>query len=366
MPTISLCMIVKNEEEVLGRCLSSVRDLVDEIVVVDTGSEDSTKDIAKQFTDKVYDFEWIDHFGAARNFAFSHATCDYIMWLDADDVILPEDAAAFKALKETLDPSVDTVMMKYHIAFDEQGKPTFTYYRERVVRNCPRARWEGAIHEVITPFGKIMHAPIAVTHRRKGNNDPQRNIRLFEKLIERGEVLTPREQFYYARELYYNARFQEAVTVLETYLAEDKGWVENKIEACRVLAQCLNSINEPERAHQALLLSFSFDAPRAEICCELGFHYFVKQQYEQAIQWYKSALLCSRKDTSGAFTLEECYGYLPHLQLCVCYDRLGQLELAIAHNEEAAKIRPQAAAVLHNRKYFESRMGVGQEAMQNA
>lgn len=77
MITISLCMIVKNEEDVLARCLESVKDVVDEIIIVDTGSTDKTKTIAKEFTDKVYDFKWVNHFAKARNFAFSKAKMDY-------------------------------------------------------------------------------------------------------------------------------------------------------------------------------------------------------------------------------------------------------------------------------------------------
>ena len=73
MITISLCMIVKNGERILARCLDSVKDLVDEIIIVDTGSADATKRIAAEYTDKIYDFTWIDDFSAARNFAFSKA-----------------------------------------------------------------------------------------------------------------------------------------------------------------------------------------------------------------------------------------------------------------------------------------------------
>ena len=78
MITISLCMIVKNEEKVLARCLDSIADLMDEIIIVDTGSSDNTKEIAKKYTDKIYDFAWIDDFSAARNYSFSKATKEYI------------------------------------------------------------------------------------------------------------------------------------------------------------------------------------------------------------------------------------------------------------------------------------------------
>ena len=106
MISISLCMIVKNEELVLGRCLDSVKNLMDEIIIVDTGSTDKTKEIASLYTNKIYDFPWINDFAAARNFSFSKATKDYIMWLDADDVLLYEDNKKLQQLKENLDVSV--------------------------------------------------------------------------------------------------------------------------------------------------------------------------------------------------------------------------------------------------------------------
>ena len=77
MITISLCMIVKNEEKNLERCLSSYAPLMDEIIVVDTGSTDKTKEIAAKFTDKIYDFTWINDFSAARNFSFEKANCNH-------------------------------------------------------------------------------------------------------------------------------------------------------------------------------------------------------------------------------------------------------------------------------------------------
>ena len=79
MATISLCMIVKNEEQVLARCLDSVADLMDEIIIVDTGSTDRTKEIAARYTDQIYDFAWIGDFSAARNFSFSKATMNTSM-----------------------------------------------------------------------------------------------------------------------------------------------------------------------------------------------------------------------------------------------------------------------------------------------
>ena len=140
MATISLCMIVKDEEEVLARCLESAAGIADEIIIVDTGSSDRTVEIAKEYTNQVYSFAWIDDFAAARNYAFSLASADFCMWLDADDVLLPEDRTKLLALKQDL-VDVDTVMLRYNTAFDAQGRPVFSYWRERIVRKmCIRDR----------------------------------------------------------------------------------------------------------------------------------------------------------------------------------------------------------------------------------
>lgn len=186
MITVSLCMIVKNEEDVLARCLESVSDLVDEIIIVDTGSADRTREIAEQFTSRVYDFTWIDDFAAARNYAFSLAEKDYCMWLDADDVILDGDRAAFEMLKEALDPGVNVVMAKYNTGFDEDGNVTFSYYRERLIKNHAGMRWEGAVHEAVAPVGRVVYSEFAVTHRKLRPSDPDRNLRIYESQLARG------------------------------------------------------------------------------------------------------------------------------------------------------------------------------------
>src|SRR3989344_3837469 len=97
MQTISLCMIARNEELYLEQCLNSVKDLADEIIIVDTGSTDKTKEIAKKFGAKVFDFKWVDDFSAARNESLKHAAKDWILVLDADETL---DEKGKKAIKE--------------------------------------------------------------------------------------------------------------------------------------------------------------------------------------------------------------------------------------------------------------------------
>ncbi|MDE7003488.1 MAG: glycosyltransferase [Oscillospiraceae bacterium] len=354
MITVSLCMIVKNEEDVLARCLESVSGLVDEIVVVDTGSTDRTREIAKRFTGRVYDFTWINDFAAARNYAFSLAEKDYCMWLDADDVILDGDRAAFQTLKETLAPEVNVVMAKYNTGFDEDGNVTFSYFRERLIKNHAGMRWEGAVHEAVTPVGRVVYNGFAVTHRKLRPSDPDRNLRIYESQLARRVELEPRQQFYYGRELYYHRRYEEAIQIFEHFLDEGQGWVENSIDACCHCAYCYERLEQPGQALQSLLRSFAYDRPRAEVCCELGRWFFQREQFTLAAYWYSLALTCIRDDSRGGFISPDCYGYLPSIQLCVCYSRLGDLERAERMNELAASFKPNAAPVLHNRNFFQN------------
>ena len=347
MITVSLCMIVKDEEDVLARCLESVSDLVDEIVIVDTGSTDRTREIAEQFTNRVYDFTWADDFAAARNYSFSLAGKDYCMWLDAD-------RAAFAAQKETLDPDVTVVMAKYNTGFDGEGNVTFSYFRERLIKNHAGMRWEGAVHEAVTPVGRVVYGGFAVTHRKLRPSDPDRNLRIYESQLARGVELDPRQQFYYGRELYYHQRYEEAIQVFERFLDGGQGWIENNIDACCHCAYCYERTDRPERALQSLLRSLAYDRPRAEVCCELGRWFFQREQIPLAAYWYSLALTCARDDRRGGFVSPDCYGYLPCIQLCVCYSRLGDLERAERMNELAASFKPDAAPVLHNRAFFQS------------
>lgn len=354
MCTISLCMIVRDEEDVLGRCLESVADLVDEIIIVDTGSKDHTKEIAAKYTEKIYDFPWVDDFAAARNKSFEQANCDYCMWLDADDVLMEQDRQEFAQLKAGLQPDVNAVMMRYNTGFDERGHVTFSYYRERIIKNHAGMVWKGAVHEVIETRGHVIYSECAVTHWKLHPSDPERNLRIFEGLLRKGESLDPRQQFYYGRELYYHRRYRDAAAVFEDFLEGDQGWLENKIDACRYCAYCWYGLEQEKKALEALLHSFAYDLPRAEVCCDVARHFFDRMAWAQAAYWYLRALECERKDDRGGFVLPDAYGYTPCIQLCVCYSKLGRKAEAEEYNERAAKFKPDSAAVAHNRAYFAS------------
>lgn len=340
MASVSLCMIVKNEEHYLPGCLDSVKGIADEIILVDTGSTDSTRKIGERSGAKIYSFQWIDDFSAARNFSFSKATKEFILWLDADDVFLPNDREKLIWRKEQLSSQVDVVMMNYHVDFDPQGKPTHTYYRERLVRRGADLLWQDPVHETINYYGRkgeMETWDVAVSHRRTQPSDPGRNLRIMEKVLEEKGRLKPRMQYYYGRELYYAGRYEDAVQVLKQFLIQKTGWSEDRMGACQVMSYCLEAEGRLEEAQRVLFHSMIYGAPGAEICCQLGRLLLNQRRYRTAAYWFEAALTCRMNDRIGGFVQPYCYGYLPYVQLCRCYNGLGELERAGWCKQQAAK-----------------------------
>ena len=356
MVTISLCMIVKNEEDTLSRCLSSAKSVVDEIVIVDTGSEDGTREAAARFTDKIFEFEWIDDFSAARNFSYEQATMDYILWLDADDILLPEDVVKLKNLKETIQPDIDAVMMKYNTGFDTMGRVTFFYFRERLSKRSGNYKWKEPVHEYLAAGGKRINADICVTHAKPHDRTGERNIRIYENLITEGKELSFRGMYYYARELGGHGRYAEAIKWFSLFLDSGKGWLEDNITACGELADCYLAENERNKALSAMLRSFNYDVPRAEICCRIGYYFKEQGKYRQAIFWFELVRKLEKDNNNWGFQREDCWGYIPCIELAVCYDKLGEYEKAVLFNEMAAQYKPDSPEALYNKKYFENRL----------
>lgn len=350
--TISLCMIVKNEETVLARCLDSIFDMVDEIIVVDTGSTDRTKEIARKYTHRVFDFVWVDDFSAARNFAYSQATMDYQMWLDADDVFPPQEREKLLLLKATLAPNVDVVTMQYYTHFDQSNRPILVSTRERLTKREKNYAWEGAVHECIPLKGNILHSDIVIWHKKQPMETVStRNLAIYEGLEAKGQLLTPREHYYFARELKDHQHYAKSCYYFERFLAGKQGWVEDNIAACFCLAACYNALNDQEKVLPALLRSFMFDSPRAEVCCEIGYHYMRQKSYQTALDWFRIAAGL-RPTHSQGFVLQDYWGYIPNIESCVCCCLLERYEEASKYNALAGSFKPDSAAVQQNDQYL--------------
>jgi len=358
MVTVSLCMIVKNEEEVLERCLTSVHDLVDEINIVDTGSTDDTIKIAEKFTDRVFQFEWTGKFKDARNESFKHATQEYIFYVDADDVLLESDREKFKLLKRTLDPSIDSVSMYYNAGMDEFDNVTLQFRRNRLVKRARDFQWKGDVHNFLEVNGPIMNADIAITHKKTAHA-VGRNLAIYEEKIKKKDHFTPRDYFYYGNELRENGHHEKAIENYTKNIQLKEGWIEDKVYACINRADCYRFLGEHEKELASLFESLIFSkTPRPEICSRIGFNFQQKREFQPAIYWYHLATTIKKDPNRWSFTYPAYATWYPHLQLCVCYYNLQDYQKSYEHNEQARKVRPLDERVLFNKQLLEKKFNI--------
>ncbi|MFM9277971.1 glycosyltransferase [Paenibacillus jiagnxiensis] len=230
-PSISLCMITKNEEKYLPKCLSSVKHIVDEIIIVDTGSTDDTLAIAKSFGAKVIQMPWQNSFADARNRSFDEATGDWILWLDADEEM---DADGTDKLKELL--TRDSVReqriegIQFVFCNHLEGGGLEYNYVTRIVRNRPQYRFEGRIHEQILPsmlrldphlqLGQVdvhVHHYGYLTQNVIEQDKGRRNIALLQQAISEHPHY-PYYYYYWSVELYRDHDLEGALRNMNVFL----------------------------------------------------------------------------------------------------------------------------------------------------
>lgn len=302
MVTISVCMIVKNEEDKLGICLDSLKTIADEIIIVDTGSTDKTKELAAKYTDKIYDFAWTGSFSDARNFAFSKASCDYIYSADADEELDPENIRKFEMLKEVMDTQIDIVQMYY--CNQLENNTIYSFDRELRPKLYKRLRefvWQETIHEAVRLEPVIYDSEIDIIHR-PGMGHAARDLKAFEKLVEKAGEDTQGKEAGIAG---ISKRLVE-IYAKELMIAGEK---DNYVKACSFftdrceiagdsdeLAICLTMA---ARCHYEMddMLGFMKYALRAaagevmtsELCCNLGAFYEKAGDVNEASMWYYNA-----------------------------------------------------------------------------
>lgn len=352
---ISLCMIVKNEEAVLERCLNSIKDAVDEIVIIDTGSTDKTKEIAFKFTNKVYDFEWIDDFAAARNFAFSKGTLDYLMWLDADDVFEKEDINKIIEFKkrDSLDVSIYT--MRYVIKVDKDGNVLNEVKRGRLFRKTDDFKWEGRVHEYINRKGIVEDLDIKLYHRKEVINDPKRNLRIYEKMLADGLEFNARDAILFAKSLSAENRYTEAINqyknVYENKVKQANEF--NRYEAVCEMAVCYRAVGDYKKSYDLITEFLSNNKGYSRIWFEYGEYFMKVKQYEMAIAMYEEALRVGKFEERFDKN-KEYEKFFPCISMSIAYYYLKEKENALKYIKMAEEVNPESESVINNKKLYEN------------
>lgn len=211
---LSVCLIVKDEQPVLARCLACAVQFADELIVVDTGSSDNSVEIARSFTPYVFLHPWQGSFAEARNWSYSKATGDYIMWLDADDVVDDDNIARINLLKINTSQNIDVIFTIYGNRYIT-GLESYIL-RDRIIKRSLNPVWHHDIHEAIpvnNEWNCLYAYDIKIIHKKEHVNDPNRNMNIFNRLLRENKELSNFEKVNLCKEYSLNGMHDKACSL---------------------------------------------------------------------------------------------------------------------------------------------------------
>lgn len=281
MSKLSVCLIVKNEEAMLARCLESVKE-ADEIIIVDTGSTDETVNIAKKYTDHVYtDYRWKDHFAEARNHSLSKATGDWVLSIDADEVLEEGGIEKIRKLVEGSTSNTFSVKMK--------GGAN-THFLPRIFKR-ETCQWKGRAHESLTPVERN-HTDIQIEYGYSPahKNDPDRMLRILTKAVDENPT-SARDHYYLAREFFYRKKHEKALEHFSECIKYSR-WSPEKSDAYLYKARCLFTLGRGEEARESCLRAIQQNPDFKEALSFMAeLHYSPHKE-----KWQKMADVAENKD----------------------------------------------------------------------
>lgn len=325
---ISVAIITKNEERVIQRCLDCVSFFCDEIVVVDTGSTDKTKEIvarhpkARVFDSKNFnkDTHFSDFsFSVAKNEAIDKCTGDFVCWWDADDFVDEENAMKIRRVAEE---SSGNCLYSFTIKY---GPLTFEHCR--MFRNGIGVRFDEShsVHEYLdaSGFPIVLRRDVEIHHvpGKKDVSSSERNLAIMEKDYYKRGMGDPRTCFYLGNSYRDCGRYLDAVKLYREYL-EKSHWNEERYFARHFMAQCHISMEEYEEAKKEAFRACSEDLRFAEAYCVVGDLYFRDGDYSKAQHFYMLAAETPFPRDAKLFVTEACYGEYPRSRIMACQKRL--------------------------------------------
>lgn len=349
-PLISVCMIVKNEERVLGDCLVTLKAFAGEVIVVDTGSTDNTVAIAERFGAKVYHFTWTNNFAEARNESLRHATGNWILWVDADDTVPPESAREILSAAQNAPPHIVGFVIPVQFVEDGTSHGGTRVDHVKLVRNVEGVCFEGRIHEQILPSlrrlgGEIARINAVVLHSGY-DTTPEGQARKRERdmtilhleLQERPDH--PFVRFCLGMTHHYMGEHEEAILWLEKCLEVADPGDSIVRKAYALLAVSYREREETDRCLDTLNAGLAITPDDPELNFHLAHMLSSLQRYAEAKACYER-VLCA--DISGCFTSVDkgILGYKTLHNLAGVCLLLDDYETAKAHWRKALESMPE-------------------------
>jgi glycosyltransferase involved in cell wall biosynthesis len=322
---LSLHMIVRDAEHKLGRTLECVKSFVDEMVIVDTGSTDGTKALAESYGAKVYDFEWINDFSAARNFALSKTTNDWVTWLDAGDVISLKAIQRFETVKAQLGNNdanyIIGILNRY---YDEYGNVSVCHLTPRLVKKSAGAQWGMQLHEGIflteKPLVYIDYELVVEDPEGQLPSSTDRNLEIIDFYLAKNENI-PYFRCLRVRELEILERYEEAVADIDEMMTFPMS-KEQRAEYFLCVGRCFIKLGETEKAKEMLLKSIENEPTFRDGHILLGDFELANKQWLLAMKHYRDAVNIL-PDTHHWVKKLPYWTYEPLEKLGICYRALG-------------------------------------------
>ncbi|MBO8127810.1 MAG: glycosyltransferase [Peptococcaceae bacterium] len=350
--SVGLAMIVRNEEANLVRCLDSVKDTVDEIVIVDTGSTDRTLEIARRYTAKVYQYPWDGDFSAARNYAIAQCSSRWILSLDADE----ELDTTSGDLRELVASSgeYEAFFLPIYNQTDEFPDAYTRFLVLRLFRNTPAYRFKGRIHEQVvinrpevvgiagTPV--IVHRLVSVKERNRKRN---RNLALLRQAAAE-DPANPFLQYYLGVEWLGLGKVKQALPYFQQAAEQlTDGHILFRAPAVRYLIHCLKTLGKPDEAICVCMEESSRYPFYTDLFFDGGVLFEQKGEYEVAIKWFQEALKCGSPPPMFSHT-NGTESFLSLYHLGYCCEKLGQQRQARHYYEQAFASNPDYVYPLYN------------------
>lgn len=369
---ISLAIIVKDEQAVILRCLDSFAGLAEEIILVDTGSTDETVGLVREHYPEVdvHHFKWIDDFAAARNHALSLCSGDWIMWVDADDVMHPEQNAGIRDFLVDLGDDVQAVDMPYIYSSDDHGNAELKYWRTRIFRNGHGFRWVGRIHEYLSFPKGAKSAPlnIDIMHYRdegKGTQNSMRNLLILEKIV--GSTSTPENElprylFYAGKECIYNRLYSSAINHFSRYLSlpEQMTWHPERCRSVYEMALARLNLGDTKEATLLAMQAISMDEAYPEPYILLGQIAYNQNNWEGVVRWMVSATFLPEPETRF-FDYLPYMTYVPFDYLTIALWNLGDYDNALIAAAKCLEYRPTDERFIANHEFIKAKVQEGME-----
>jgi len=356
-PQLSVALIVKDEHSVLARCLESVKSLTDELVIVDTGSKDDTVKIAKKFGAKIGHFPWCDDFAAARNYAESLCTGEWILWIDADEVLI-EGHDVVRTLIQ--DPDLQGIRPWCIFEKDQYGNAVQPFVRQEMIhRNNGRWQWCGAAHNYLEgPNPIVENRQIVYDHLGRPEGDRPNHKDIFKALRQNlGMTLEQRHLFYLARQHWYANQYQECIGLCKLLLEQKPGWLLERSDAALLMGDSHKALGQKAQAETAYHRAIQEYGEWAEPYYKLGILEFERRNYRRGVAYFSACL--AFEEPPDSYADASIYQWRAHDMLSVCLSKIGRWEEAIHHGQIALNKQPDNERIKNNMKWYEDHCGVG-------